>query len=129
MAGGEMGGVLVVTVGGGLGAAARYVLSGWVHAAMGLAFPWGTLLVNVLGSLIIGFVMVLGLERGLVSPEVRVLLTTGFCGGLTTFSTFSYETLALLRSEHWGWAGANTLLNLALCFAATALGMLLARWL
>lgn len=121
-------GYLVVTVGGGIGAAARYLLSAWVHAAFGQAFPWGTLLVNVVGSFIIGLVMVLSLERGIVSPEVRLLLTTGFCGGLTTFSTFSYETLALLRGEQWLWAGANTLVNLLLCFAATGMGMLLARW-
>lgn len=119
---------LLVTVGGGIGAATRYALSSWVHSVLGLAFPWGTLLVNVLGSFIIGAVMVLSLDRGVVSPEVRVLLTTGFCGGLTTFSTFSYETLALMRSEEWLWAGANTGVNLLLCFGATALGMIAARW-
>lgn len=120
-------GFVWVTVGGGIGAAARYALSAWVQTITGYAFPWGTLLVNVVGSFIIGLVMVLSLERGIVSPEMRLLLTTGFCGGLTTFSTFSYETLALLRGEQWLWAGANTLGNLLLCFAATGLGMLLAR--
>ncbi len=121
-------GYVVVAVGGGIGAGARYFLSAWVHGVVGQAFPWGTLLVNVAGSFIIGGVMVLSLERGIVSPEVRLLLTTGFCGGLTTFSTFSYETLALLRGEQWLWAGVNTLGNLLLCFAATGLGMVLARW-
>ncbi len=119
---------VLVTVGGGIGAVTRYALSSWVHSMVGLDFPWGTLLVNVLGSFIIGFVMVLSLDRGVVSPEVRVLLTTGFCGGLTTFSTFSYETLALLRSDQWLLAGANAGVNLLLCFGATALGMIAARW-
>ena len=119
---------LLVTAGGAIGAGTRYALSSWAHSVLGLAFPWGTLLVNVAGSFVIGLVMVLSLDRGVVSPEVRVLLTTGFCGGLTTFSTFSYETLALLRSGQWLWAGANTGLNLLLCFGATALGMLAARY-
>ena len=120
-------GYAIVTIGGGVGALARYVLSTWVGARLGLEFPWGTLVVNVVGSFIIGLVMVLSLERGIVSPEVRLLLTTGFCGGLTTFSTFSYETLALMRSEQWLSAGANTLFNVGLCFAATWLGLLAAR--
>jgi len=116
-----------VTVGGGLGALARYVLSTWVHGLTGAAFPWGTLAVNGIGSFVIGLVMVLSVDRGLISPDVRLLLTTGFCGGLTTFSTFSYETLSLLRAEQWAWAGANTLANVALCFAAAGLGMLAGR--
>jgi CrcB protein len=121
-------GYLLVTVGGGIGAAVRYFLSAWALTAFGPSFPWGTLLVNAVGSFIIGLVMVLSLERMIVSPEARLLLTTGFCGGLTTFSTFSYETLALLRGEQWLWAGANALFNLLLCLAATGLGILLARW-
>jgi fluoride exporter len=118
---------VIVTVGGGIGALARYVLSTWVGSIWGVAFPWGTLAVNGIGSFIIGVVMVLSLDRGIVSADVRLLLTTGFCGGLTTFSTFSYETLALMRSEQWGAAGANTLVNLAVCFAATGLGLVVGR--
>jgi len=120
-------GYVIVTVGGGVGALTRYVLSSWVHAQIGAAFPWGTLAVNGLGSFVIGLVMVLSLERAAISPEVRLLLTTGFCGGLTTFSTFSYETLSLIRGEQWLWAGANTVGNLVLCFAATALGIIAGR--
>jgi CrcB protein len=114
---------VIVTVGGGLGALTRYLLSTWVHGLTGPAFPWGTLAVNGIGSFIIGLVMVLSVDRGAISPETRLLLTTGFCGGLTTFSTFSYETLALLRAEEWGRAGANTLANVALCFISTGLGI------
>ncbi|MFI5400754.1 MAG: fluoride efflux transporter CrcB [SAR324 cluster bacterium] len=120
-------GYLIVTVGGGIGALARYVLSTWVHTLTGAAFPWGTLAVNALGSFIIGLVMVLSLERAAISPEVRLLLTTGFCGGLTTFSTFSYETLSLIRAEQWLWAGANTVGNVMLCCLATALGLVAGR--
>lgn len=121
-------GYLIVAVGGGIGAAARYALSVWVHGLLGAAFPWGTLLVNVIGSFVIGLVMVLSIDRGVISPEVRLLLTTGFCGGLTTFSTFSYETLVLVRSAEWALAGVNTAANVALCFVATALGIAAARW-
>jgi CrcB protein len=118
---------VIVTLGGGIGALARYWLSTWVLGALGAVFPWGTLAVNVIGSFIIGLVMILSIDRGMISPEMRLLLTTGFCGGLTTFSTFSYETLTLLRSEQWLSAGANTLANLMLCLLATGLGIWVAR--
>jgi len=121
-------GYLLVTLGGGIGAVTRYMLSTMIHSVWGLGFPWGTLSVNVLGSFIIGLVMALSLDRNMVSPEVRVLLTTGFCGGLTTFSTFSYETLALLRAEQWVFAGANVLANVVVCLLVTALGMAAAHW-
>ena len=78
---------------------------------------------NVVGSLIIGFVWVLTTDRFLVSPEWRLLLTTGFCGGLTTFSTFSHATLALLHDAQWAAAAGNVLL----CLAATFLGLSLAK--
>ena len=120
-------GYTVVAVGGGIGALARYWLSTWILGLTGAGFPWGTFAVNVIGSFIIGLVMVLSLDRNMISPEMRLLLTTGFCGGLTTFSTFSYETLVLMRSEQWLNAGLNTLANVLLCFLATCLGMLAAR--
>ncbi len=87
----------------------------------------GTLLVNVLGSFIIGFVLQMTTDRFVWSPESRLLVTTGFCGGLTTFSTFSYETLALLEDQQWLAAGGNTLLNVLTCVAATWLGLVAAR--
>ena len=118
---------LSVALGGALGAVLRYGLSGWLQALTGLVFPIGTLAVNVLGSLILGGVMELSTGRYLFSLETRLLLTTGFCGGLTTFSTFSYETLALLQGQQWLAALGNILLNGVVCIVATALGVVLAR--
>lgn len=118
---------LTVAAGGAAGAAARYFLSGWVHRFDGAAFPWGTLAVNVAGSFLIGAVMHLAMGRFAWSLQTRLLLTTGFCGGLTTFSTFSYETLALLEDQQWLAAGGNTLLNVLLCLGATWLGLAAAR--
>ena len=118
---------LSVALGGALGAMLRYGLSGWLHSATGWLFPIGTLAVNILGSFIIGLVLELSAGRYLFSPEARLLLTTGFCGGLTTFSTFSYETVALLEEQQWGPAAGNVLLNVAVCFIAAYLGAALAR--
>ena len=118
---------LAVALGGALGAVARYGLSGWVQQLSGGFFPYGTLAVNVLGSFIIGLVMQTATGRFAWSLEARLLLTTGFCGGLTTFSTFSYETLALLEDQQWLAAGGNTLLNVLVCLAATWLGLATGR--
>src|SRR5215467_9741450 len=81
---------LLVAVGGLIGSVARYLVAGWVQNLNGSEFPLGTLAVNVSGSFILGMVMTLALERGLLSADIRVLLSTGFCGGYTTMSTFSY---------------------------------------
>ncbi len=109
--------ILFVSLGGAVGAARRYLASGWMQSWSGSFFPLGTLAVNVVG----GFVWELTTDRFLVSPEWRLLLTTGFCGGLTTFSTFSHETLALLHDAQWAPAAGNVLLNVLLCLAATFL--------
>ena len=118
---------LAVALGGAIGAVTRYGVSGWLHALTGAAFPVGTLAVNVAGSFVIGLVFQLATDRHIVSPEVRLLLITGFCGALTTFSTFSFETLALIEQNRWAAAAGNTLLNLAFCFAATLLGFAAGR--
>ena len=120
-------GYLAVAIGGAAGAAARYGLSGWVQSLSGSACPLGTLLVNVIGSLLIGAIMQLGMERIVFSVEARLLWTTGFCGGLTTFSTFSYETLELLGDSEWLAAGGNLAANVAACLLATYAGMAAAR--
>lgn len=118
---------LAVALGGAVGAVARYGLSGWVQHLSGSLFPLGTLAVNVLGSFIIGLLLQMTTGRFVWSLETRLLLTTGFCGSLTTFSTFSYETLALLEDQQWLAAGGNTLLNVLVCLAATWLGLVAGR--
>ncbi|MCK6481672.1 MAG: fluoride efflux transporter CrcB [Planctomycetes bacterium] len=117
-----------VSVGGALGSAARYLLAGWIFRVAGPAFPWGTLAVNVLGSLLLGFLMVLGLETDSLSPNLRAGLATGVLGGFTTYSTFNHETTLLLREGAWPAAAANVLGTLAACLAAGFLGHLAGRW-
>jgi CrcB protein len=120
---------LLVAVGGLVGSVARYWISGWVQGLDGAQFPFGTLAVNVLGSFAIGAVMTLSLERGMIGPEVRILLTTGFCGGFTTMSTFSHETMALLRGGSAAVALGNIMLTVVACLLSTWLGTLAGRML
>jgi CrcB protein len=120
---------LLVAVGGLVGSVARYWVAGWVQSFDGAQFPFGTLVVNVLGSFAIGAVMTLSLERGMIGPEVRILLTTGFCGGFTTMSTFSYETMSLLRDGSAAGALGNIMLTLMTCLLSTWLGSLTGRML
>jgi len=119
--------LLVVFLGGGLGACARYVLQGTVYRWTGVGFPYGTLVVNVLGSLIIGILMTSFEDRFLISPTMRLFLTVGILGGFTTFSSFSYETVALFLEGSIAAALANAGLSLILCLSATWLGTLLGR--
>ena len=118
---------LAVAAGGAGGAMLRYWMSGAVQGLTGVGFPWGTLAVNVLGSLMLGALMQMSTERLLFPPGMRLLLTTGFCGGLTTFSTFSHETWLLVQAQQWPAAAGNVALNVLVCLAAVALGLLLAR--
>jgi CrcB protein len=106
--------LLVVGTGGFVGAIARYVLSGLAHRAVSTSFPVGTLLVNVLGCLCIGVLMTLVQDRQFFSPNVRLLVMTGFLGSLTTFSTMSYETVELFRDGDWRLAFGNIAANLVL---------------
>jgi CrcB protein len=119
--------VLLIAVFGALGCLLRYLLSGWVHGLLGRGFPYGTLAVNVLGAFLVGFVMELGLRSTLISPELRTGLTVGFLGGLTTFSTFSYETFRLLEDGEVLSAGVNALVSVATCVLLTWLGISAAR--
>jgi CrcB protein len=117
-----------IFLGGGLGSIARFAGSGLVARLWGETFPWGTLLVNVTGSLLIGFFDTLtGTEgRWLVPPSARALVMIGLLGGYTTFSSFSLQTLALARDGEWLKAGANVLLSCGLCLISVWLGHLLA---
>ena len=114
---------LLVAVGGAIGSVGR----AWVGIAaarlFGLGFPWGTMIINILGSAIIGIIAATALSpsRTILSPEIRIFLMVGFCGGFTTFSSFSLQTLRLAQDGQWLWAAANVL--------ASNVGCLLAVWL
>jgi fluoride exporter len=117
----------LVALGGAAGSVARFGLSTAAQTRWSGALPVGTLLVNVTGSVLLGFILRYALDTPAVSPEMRALLTTGFCGGYTTFSTFSYETMALIEDGDWRRAALYVLLSLALSLAGVWLGMTLAR--
>jgi fluoride exporter len=119
--------VMVVFLGGGLGAALRYGLSGSVYRLIPPTLPYGTLLVNVLGCLGIGFLMTFFEERFVVQPLLRVFLTIGVLGGFTTFSTFTFETIALLREGSVVSGVMNMTFSLVGCLLATVLGSTLGK--
>ena len=120
---------LWVAIGGALGSMARYGIGGLVSEKFGTTFPWGTLAVNVTGSFVIGVLGALTAPEGKMTPQSRALATqlliTGVCGGYTTFSSFSLQTLNLLRDREWFYAGGNMLLSVTLCMIAVWLGYLL----
>jgi len=118
---------LYVGLFGALGCVARYFFSSWIHAFVAVPIPFGTLAVNVLGSLAIGLLMGGDLHHPLLAGNLRIGLAVGFLGGFTTFSTFSYETVRLLENGSVGAALFNVLLNVVLCLLAAWLGIVLAR--
>ena len=116
--------IAVFCAGGGL---ARYYLSGWVHNLLGRGFPYGTLVVNIIGAFFIGAIMELSMRSTMLPDTLRVGLTIGFLGGLTTFSTFSYETFRLLEDGQFLVAFANMLASVAICLFFTWLGVYFIR--
>jgi fluoride exporter len=116
-----------IAVGSAVGGVSRYYLSTSVQQRLGATFPWGTLLVNLIGSLLVGFIIRYALASPAVTSEIRALLTTGFCGGFTTFSTYSFETATLIEEGQYERAGAYALGSVLLAVAATFCGFLLAR--
>ncbi|HEV2122141.1 MAG TPA: fluoride efflux transporter CrcB [Chloroflexota bacterium] len=114
-----------VFLGGGLGAIARYQLGMWISGRFGTAFPWHTLAINVSGCFAIGVLLALLNQRPEVALAWRLFLVVGFLGGYTTFSTFSFEVIALLRASEWGRASwyvlASNLLGIGACFAGITL--------
>ncbi len=108
--------ILLVAIGGAIGSVCRYLLSG-INVA---SWPWGTFAVNILGSLFIGLLVGL-ISKGIVSPEIKLLLVTGFCGGFTTFSTFANESFSMMK--------AGDALQMALYLAASVVIGILAVWL
>ena len=123
MKAGELQALLLVGSGGFVGSALRYAVSGWVQRLDPAgSFPYGTLAVNALGCLVIGLLGGLADARSALGPEARLLVMIGLLGGFTTFSTFGYETLGLLRAGSFLAAGTNVAASLVLCLVAVWLG-------
>ncbi len=119
--------VFIIAVLGATGCLCRYYLSGWVYELCGSSFPYGTFAVNIVGAFCIGLIMEFSMHSALVSPHLRVGLTIGFLGGLTTFSTFSYETFRLLEDGQLLVASVNVLSSVMVCLVFTWLGIVAAR--
>ena len=120
---------LWVAIGGALGSVSRYWVNGLISDKFGAAFPWGTLTINVTGSFVIGIIAAVASPEGRLDSQSRIFATQflmiGICGGYTTFSSFSLQTLNLLRDRQWLYAGGNILLSVVLCMIAVWLGYLL----
>ena len=119
--------VIWISVGAVVGANARYFLSRWVARIFSANFPYGTLLINVTGSLLLGFFMAWTTERVLADPRWRLLVAIGFCGSYTTFSSYAFETAAYFEQGHWWFYAGNLIANNVLCLAATLAGIAAAR--
>lgn len=118
---------LLVSVGAALGGVLRYWLSGYVHKFLPSNFPYGTLAVNFSGSFILGLIIFYFDDRELINPSLKLFLTIGFCGGFTTFSTFSLETINLLKNSEFLLGFGNIFLSLVLCLGGIYAAYILAR--
>ena len=119
--------VLWISLGAVIGANARYFLSRWTARNFSPTFPYGTLLINVSGSLLLGFFMIWTTERVLADQRYRLLLAIGFCGSYTTFSSYAFETMAYFEQGHWTMLAANFVSNNLLSLAGVLAGAALAR--
>ncbi|AKG53886.1 CrcB [Dehalogenimonas sp. WBC-2] len=117
----------MIALAGALGALSRYALSGAVYAVLGNGFAYGTLIVNVLGSFLLGLVMQIGLSTDVLPPHLRTAVAIGFLGAFTTFSTFSYETVQFIQDGSWGAATLNILSSVILGLIAVAVGIFTGR--
>jgi CrcB protein len=116
-----------IALGGALGTVARYELDGWIQNRLGTAFPYGTLVVNVVGSFLLVFLMHVGLRTELLPPTLRVALATGVLGGFTTYSTFNYETLRFFQNGAMALGALNLAATVLGCLSAGLLGWAAAR--
>ncbi|PYX31447.1 MAG: fluoride efflux transporter CrcB [Acidobacteria bacterium] len=118
---------LAISLAAVAGANLRYLLSRLAAKQFGPVFPYGTLLINVVGSFIVGFSLIWTTQRALVDPRWRLLVVVGFCGSFTTFSSYAFETMAYFEQGQWSLMLANILTNNILCLGAVLGGMALAR--
>jgi len=118
---------VIVSIGAIVGANARWIISRYAARFIGPVFPYGTLIINIVGSLIVGFFIIWTTERVLVDPRWRLLIVVGFCGAFTTFSSYAFETMAYFEQGQWALMVANVLSNNLLCLGAVLAGMVLAR--
>ena len=119
--------LILVGVGGFLGSVFRYLVTILLARQFTTSFPLGTLTVNIVGCFLIGVLFALSEKGNLLTPEWRIFLTTGFCGGFTTFSTFSYESIRLLQDGEILYLSLNVIVSVVIGFASTYLGMLFIR--
>jgi len=119
--------LLVIAAGGAFGSVMRFLMSSWVYSALGRGFPYGTLAVNIIGCLLMGFLTVLLVERMSLGPEWRAAILIGVLGGFTTFSSFSIETWNLIEAGAHAKAIANMVLSVVVCVGATWIGVVAGR--
>ena len=119
--------ILIVGVGGFIGANVRYWLGAWIDAQFGLHFPLGTFIINLTGSLLLGFIATITLERALIDPRWRLAIAVGFIGAYTTFSTFTYESVKLLEAGSYGLAALNVVGSTVLGLVGAAIGIAIGR--
>lgn len=115
--------IIAIAAGGAVGAVLRYALSGWVQGLGGARFPWGTLAVNVLGSFLLGLLMAAVIGHASTGPAARAFWAIGVLGAFTTYSTFSYESIALIAVGDWAAGGTNVVANLVLGLGAALVGL------
>jgi CrcB protein len=120
--------VVLVAIGGGVGSVLRYLTSGVAARWLGLDFPYGTLIVNVTGSFLIGLVQALAQEAAVLPEPARLFLSVGILGGFTTYSAFSYETVRLVELDAFGRALANVVITTLVCLGVCALGLAAGRY-
>jgi fluoride exporter len=119
--------VLMVGLGGGIGSIARYLCQKWFAENVQHPFPWGTFMVNLLGCFLIGVIYAAGEKTTLLSPQTRLLLITGLCGGFTTFSTFAFENMSLLRNGDTSYFLLYTIGSVSLGIMGVFAGVLLVK--
>lgn len=120
---------LWIALGAVVGASARYFVSGFIAKVFPSSFPYGTLIINITGSLLLGFFLIWTSERVLIDARWRLLIAIGFCGSYTTFSSYAFETFALVEQGQWLLMGVNIIASNLLCLVSVLAGAALARWL